>query len=439
MIVMEYTSRFNNLGTYVPTIISDETLKMHRFKKGLSSRIQSALAVFKPNNFADLMGAAMSVETDIKHREEENRNKRPLVSQYAQNGPKFKKSNHSSGPPRGNFNSAGNTKGKWCDTCRQMHIGECYRKIGACFKCGKVGHRINDCPDNKEKGTGPNKPNENKTNARVYAITQEEADNTNEVVAGTILLNEMPAYTLFDCGATHSFVSRRFSKKLKLEHDIFSEPLRVATPASKIIETHKVYRNCCQKKDIRLQTPTKEEVIYHGKTKKRKSLLSASQAWKVIKGREEIYLAVINEIKEEEVPKLEDIPIVKEFPDVFPEELPGEIPDREVEFEINLVPEYSPNKDAAFCFPCLFFQGKETCYPTFTVNGFRSWKRVNDGKRCALLMHVGGATSPHNNAVQSMGVFINASCHIDKVMNAQTAEEFKKNRLRLKATIESIC
>ncbi|XP_073035319.1 uncharacterized protein [Primulina eburnea] len=100
--------------------------------------------------------------------------------------------------------------------------------------------------------------------------------------------------------------------------------------------------------------------------------------------------------------------------------------------------EYSPNKDAAFCYPCFLFQGKETRYPTFTVNGFRSWKRVNDGKRCALLMHVGGPTSPHNNAVQSMGVLMNVSGHIDKVMNAQTSEEVNKNRLRLKATIESI-
>ncbi|XP_073057212.1 uncharacterized protein [Primulina eburnea] len=168
---------------------------------------------------------------------------------------------------------------------------------------------------------GPNKQNENKTNARVYAITQEEADNTNEVVSCTVLLNEIPAYTLFDCGATHSFVSRRFAMKLKLEHEILSEPLRVTTPASKTIETHKVYRNyiiCisiqifeeeliqlnmiefdiilgmdwlakyharvdCQKKNVRLQTPTKEEVIYHGKSKERKSLLSVSKTWKAIK------------------------------------------------------------------------------------------------------------------------------------------------------------
>lgn len=37
-----------------------------------------------------------------------------------------------------------------------------------------------------------------------------------------------------------------------------------------------------------------------------------------------------------------DIPVVCEFPDVFPEELPGLPPDRDVEFEINLLPGTAP-------------------------------------------------------------------------------------------------
>nr|GFC98202.1 putative reverse transcriptase domain-containing protein [Tanacetum cinerariifolium] len=36
--------------------------------------------------------------------------------------------------------------------------------------------------------------------------------------------------------------------------------------------------------------------------------------------------------------RLEDVPIVREFPEVFPEDLPGLPPARQVEFQIDLVP-----------------------------------------------------------------------------------------------------
>ena len=40
--------------------------------------------------------------------------------------------------------------------------------------------------------------------------------------------------------------------------------------------------------------------------------------------------------------ELELIPVVSEFPDVFPEELPGMPPDRELEFAIDLMPRTAP-------------------------------------------------------------------------------------------------
>ena len=55
---------------------------------------------------------------------------------------------------------------------------------------------------------------------------------------------------------------------------------------------------------------------------------------------------------------------------------------------------------------------------TFTTEGFRSGKMVNDGIRFALLMHVGSLTSPHNNAVKFAEDLMKVSRHIDKVLNA---------------------
>ena len=49
------------------------------------------------------------------------------------------------------------------------------------------------------------------------------------------------------------------------------------------------------------------------------------------------YLAYVVNTKSEG-PKLEDIPIVCEFGDVFPKDLLGLPPDREIEFSINVIP-----------------------------------------------------------------------------------------------------
>ena len=53
------------------------------------------------------------------------------------------------------------------------------------------------------------------------------------------------------------------------------------------------------------------------------------------------YLAFIVDRRQEGT-RLEDIPIVKEFPDVFPNDISGLPPNREVEFTIDLIPGAEP-------------------------------------------------------------------------------------------------
>nr|GEV75287.1 reverse transcriptase domain-containing protein [Tanacetum cinerariifolium] len=46
--------------------------------------------------------------------------------------------------------------------------------------------------------------------------------------------------------------------------------------------------------------------------------------------------------------RLEDMPIVREFPEVFPEDLPGIPPARQVEYQIDLVPGVAPVAQAPY-------------------------------------------------------------------------------------------
>ncbi|XP_059630083.1 uncharacterized protein LOC132273067 [Cornus florida] len=104
--------------------------------------------------------------------------------------------------------------------------------------------------------------------------------------------------------------------------------------------------------------------------------------------------------------------------------------------------EYSPSKDAAYCLPCFLFGAKPTGRPrtnAFTSEGFRSWKKVNDGNRCAFLNHVGGSPcSAHSIAERACKDLMNQPCHIDTMMVRQTSEQVSNNRLRLKVTIDAV-
>ena len=73
------------------------------------------------------------------------------------------------------------------------------------------------------------------------------------------------------------------------------------------------------------------------------SALRASSLFR--KGCQGFFAYVVNEGNDL---KLEDIPIVKDYPDVFPEDLLGLPPEREVEFTIDLAPGRAPISKAPY-------------------------------------------------------------------------------------------
>ena len=71
------------------------------------------------------------------------------------------------------------------------------------------------------------------------------------------------------------------------------------------------------------------------------SLINTMTASKMLRKGCQGYLAFVVDRRQEGT-LLEDIPIVKEFPDVFPDDISGLSPDREVEFTIDLIPGTEP-------------------------------------------------------------------------------------------------
>lgn len=98
--------------------------------------------------------------------------------------------------------------------------------------------------------------------------------------------------------------------------------------------------------------------------------------------------------------------------------------------------EYSPSKDAAFCFPCFLFCRKPN--GCFTHHGFNKWKKVNSGQYCGFLVHMGKMpNSEHKKAEQCLLDLMNTSQRIEAILLRQTAEEIQNNRLRLQASIKA--
>ena len=94
----------------------------------------------------------------------------------------------------------------------------------------------------------------------------------------------------------------------------------------------------CKMKRVTLRTPNDDEVIFIGERSNHlTNVISATIARKMVQKGCEAYLAyVIDMIKAR--PSVSDMPTISDFPDMFPEELPGLPPQREIEFAIDVVP-----------------------------------------------------------------------------------------------------
>ncbi|GKE12999.1 putative reverse transcriptase domain-containing protein, partial [Tanacetum coccineum] len=229
------------------------------------------------------------------------------------------------------------------------------QRVVTCFGCGGQGHYKSDCAKMKSQNYG-NKSRNGKARGRAYAIGGGDANPYSNVVTGMFLLNDRYASMLFDLGANKSFVSTTFSALL----DVITSPLDVSYAVEladrRVTKTNTILRGYTlgllgHPFDIDLM-PMKlgsVDVIigmdwmsrYHAVIVCDKKAVRIPYGDKVLEIQGDRFTEKEVEDKSEGR-RLEDVPTIRDFSEVFLEDLPGLPPTRQVEFQIDLVPSAAP-------------------------------------------------------------------------------------------------
>nr|CAD1842393.1 unnamed protein product [Ananas comosus var. bracteatus] len=105
----------------------------------------------------------------------------------------------------------------------------------------------------------------------------------------------------------------------------------------------------CKNRTVTFREPGKAEVVYRGCQSSLFAMtISSSRARQLISRGCVAYLATVVLRDDVDASMIEDIPVVREFGDVFPAELLGMPPDREIEFVVDLVPRTTPISKAPY-------------------------------------------------------------------------------------------
>jgi hypothetical protein len=188
--------------------------------------------------------------------------------------------------------------------------------------------------------------------ARVNQVSVDATPDGADIVLGMFYVNEIPATILFDSGATHSFMSARYANTNEIPPLNMRKPMIVITPGP--IEANQMTRRLTltimgrefEATAIILEANSIDLILGMSWLRKAKAIIACGRGTIELtspKGeRFQVNIAVTTSSKramffipEEFVG--DNIRVVRDYLDVFPEGLPGMPPDREVEFVIDLL------------------------------------------------------------------------------------------------------
>ncbi|GJW63359.1 putative reverse transcriptase domain-containing protein [Tanacetum coccineum] len=308
-----YNNRFHELVLISPELVSTEKKKIEKYTCGFLERIKGNITSSKPATLYDAINMARElVEQAVQGRAARIA---PAESRgCAGNLPRCNRCNSHHNrqcPPKCRRSQRAGPQEKNCRT-RVPGAGVTPLQDVTCYGCGEKGHYKDKFPK------GKNQQNEG-VRGRAYVVVENPQQNPN-VVTCTFLLNDHYACILFDSSAKKSCVSSVFTPFIDIAPATLNTSYEVELADGKVIITNTILH--CYEKIVHIPLLNGKILEVQGE-------------------RPEKDPGSLACIKADEK-KLDDIRVVRDFPEVFPDDLSGLPPVREIEFRIDLIPGASP-------------------------------------------------------------------------------------------------
>jgi hypothetical protein len=202
---------------------------------------------------------------------------------------------------------------------------------------------------------------------RVYYTQVATTPEGEPVMMGTFLVANYPAVILFDYGASYTFISKNFLEKHCIPCTESREGFIIHSPGGRIFTKEVVFHIPVTLAErefptnmIVLKGQDIDVILGMNWLAHHKAIINTDlRTIRLSHGHEEIQLSIPiavpakppGRVYETIVQEIQNISVVCEFPDVFPEDLPGLPPERHVEFVIELKPDTAPISRRSYRMP----------------------------------------------------------------------------------------